>query len=556
MCKKNKNPKRCNVNSSFRYFLIFIIFINTKLIFSQVIYERLNSNVYEFLEKLDIRGIINLPSESKPFTEKFIVEKLYEIQTKTFQLNQLEELELKKFIDYYDRNYNKIFIPYKHREGKFKFNISPLGSYSIDFLHKQRRFTRTIGINIKTSYENFSSYIHLQDRGEFGDFYDDSKQITPERGYEFQKVNIGKFNGIEFSDVLGGVTLDYKWSNIGIYKDYNLWGHGQYGNLILSDKANAFPYIKFEFSPVNWFRFRYIYGWLNSKVIDSGYYYYSNPGSRMNEKVYDFINKYLVINMFSFQPVGNFIFSIGNSLIYSGNNTRLETLLPFAFFKYLDRDVGKGQISDGNGQLFFDLSYKPIKGIKLYGTFYIDVISIRKTLKGDDSDNWFAYTVGTSSFNIPLDNFGLTIEYTKIDPWVYEHKDITTTYKHLNYTLGHWLGQNGDVFTCELKYFLLHNLRFSLKYESLRKGGLDDIYYAYNGRDEKTLKFLYPPVRRDKKLSFITQYEPVSSFLLDFKAVYSKIVDDDYTRTPDYLRGNKLFLSFGFSYGFPYGIDH
>ena len=45
-----------------------------------------------------------------------------------------------------------------------------------------------------------------------------------------------------------------------------------------------------------------------------------------------------------------------------------------------------------------------------------------------------------------FDNLDVTVEYTRLNPWVYEHKNEVTNFKHLKYSLGHWLGQNGDQF--------------------------------------------------------------------------------------------------------------
>lgn len=526
--------------------ILLIVFLSSN-IYSQYLPVNFNSNIYEFLDRMEIKGLVNFPTESKPYSMKMVKQALRELQDKRTELNRNEINYLNWFNTIY--NSNDYLIPYKYEADRFYFDFTPVAGYKFEIFNKESGFSRVGGLRISTTYgDNFSGYVHLQDRGEFGNFIDRKKTISFERGYEFQYEK----NGMEYSDVSGGIYLDWDWASIGLAKDYNLWGHGNFGNVILSDKVNSFPFIKFEYNPIKWLRFKYIFGWLNSKVIDSNYYYNSYPGSLINEKRYNFINKFFVANLFTIQPWNSFTFSVGNSFIYSGNTVRLETFLPFAFYKYLDRDVGKGQISDGNGQLFFDGAWRLFNRIRIYGTLFIDVISLRKTFKGNYIENWFAYTLGAKSVDLPIKNLVTNIEYTKVDPWVYEHKDITTTYKHLNYILGHWIGQNADLLSISFSYYTDFRARVNLILQWLRKGGNEDIYYAYKGRDEKEIYFLYPPLRKDFWLKFNIDYELYPTLLLSANYLYSNIKDEDQFRTEKIFLGKNHHLKVGFSFGFPY----
>ena len=148
-----------------------------------------------------------------------------------------------------------------------------------------------------------------------------------------------------------------------------------------------------------------------------------------------------------------------------------------------------------------------------------------------------------------MDNLDLLIEYTRINPWVYEHKYESTTYKHYNYTLGHWIGQNADQVKIQFNYQPVRGLRFELYFEGLRKGGLDDIYYAYGGTDEFNKSFLYAPLRSDKYLGISCIYEYIHDLLLVAKYRYSDISDEDPNRTPVNILGKKNTFSFSLSYG-------
>ncbi len=530
-------------------YLFPIFFILIRINVGQNIPENLNSNIYEFLDRMAIKKIVDIPVEVLPYDVNQIKSFLLEVSENNDKLSFIDRKKLESFKSFYGLNKDRFFLPYLYEKDKFVLSLMPLAGYEIEFSGKDNTYRRTGGIKLSTTYDKiFNGYFLIQDKGEFGDLVDFSRQLSPERGYAFVPAP----NGIEFSDIIGGVVLDWDWAKLGLVKDYNRWGSGKFGQIILSDKVNSYPHFKFEFSPINWFRFRYIFGWLNSMVIDSSSYYNSQPGSKLNELRYDFINKYIVANLFTFQPLDYLTFCFGNSFIYSGKNIRLETLIPFSLFKYLDRDVGKGSIADGNGQMFFDLNFNYFQNIRFYGSFFIDVISIRKTLNGDYSENWFAYTVGSKVIDPLINNLEFEIEYSKIDPWVYEHKDITTTYKHLNYQLGHWIGQNADLMNFRIRYYPLWNLSLTFGLQYLRKGGFEDVYYVYNKIDLEKFHFLFPPLRKDFLANFQVKYEPIRSLILYLNYVNSIINDEDIGRTPEFLREDKNFIKIGFEFGFPY----
>lgn len=528
--------------------IIFLILIYELNAFGQIVNESINNDVHKFLDRMEIKNLIQLNSEKKPYTIKVIKNKLKEVSKKINQLSNYEKAELKELLDFYNVD-DLSLIPFELKEKKSTFFLIPIAGYSIRYLGNNYGYERVGGAKVYVSYnDNFSIYAHLQDRGEFGEFIDYKKLVTSERVYEFQKVE----KGIEYSDVISGIGYDWGWGNLSLIKDYSLWGHGEFGQLILSDKVNSFPHLYFEFNPSAKFRLKYIFGWLNSKIIDSNYYYYSNPGSKINEIRYNFIEKFFVANLLSFEPNKFLKLSIGNSIIYSGKSSRLEMFLPLAFYKYLDRDVGKGQVSDGNGQLYFDFAIKPLKGVRLYSTIFIDVISLRKTLRGNYSENWIGYTTGIKMIDKLFNNTDFTIEYTKIEPWVYEHKDLTTTYKHLNTTLGHWIGQNAYLIGTNFTYFYNSKLNLNFKYQFLKKGGEEDIYYAYSGKNEKSLGFLYPPIKKDITYEIVINFSPVQYLTISLLYRYTIISDSLSGRTPDYLFGKKNLLKMGFSFGFPY----
>jgi hypothetical protein len=170
-------------------------------------------------------------------------------------------------------------------------------------------------------------------------------------------------------------------------------------------------------------------------------------------------------------------------------------------------------------------------------------------LEEDFSNTWVGYTFGGKKVDLFLPNLDLIIEYTRVNPWVYEHKYQTTNYKHINFVMGHWLGQNSDQIRLQLNYRLLRGLKFKFYFERLRRGGMEEIYYAYGGKDEKELNFLYSPLREDKVFGFSFRFEYIHDLILEGDYKYSSISDEDENRTPSFLLGKNHSFGLTLYYG-------
>ncbi len=214
----------------------------------------------------------------------------------------------------------------------------------------------------------------------------------------------------------------------------------------------------------------------------------------------------------------------------------------------MDHNTGRGNIDDSNGQIYFDISSRNVKQYQFYGTFFIDVGSLRGILKSDYHEWWGGYTLGVKRVDLLIPDLDFTFEYTWISPWTYEHKYDTETYKHIGFVLGDWLGQNADQLRVQADYKPSRPLTLHCYYERIRKGGLGDIAEAYksNGITEP---FLYGPVRKDFDFGFGAQYEWLHELFIDFSYEYSNISDQDIARTPSFLLGKKNSFGLTVSWG-------
>ena len=71
---------------NFRY-IILVFTILSPIIFAQIVYTPLHSDVYDFLERMSIEQVIILDDEVKPYSRKYIAGLLKEIDEKQNSLN-------------------------------------------------------------------------------------------------------------------------------------------------------------------------------------------------------------------------------------------------------------------------------------------------------------------------------------------------------------------------------------------------------------------------------------------------------------------------------------
>jgi hypothetical protein len=552
---------------------VVLILLITLSIKTQSIYEPVEADINNFLDRMNIIGIIQVDVEVKPFTRDYIAQKLFQLKKKVIELNPVEREELEWYQSEYDYELSKLLNPsmispatknalnshlsiqrtaesprwrlFSYTDSLFQLQLSPILGFGFKWIGKENGYLHTIGIRAIGSYGNsFSSYIHFTDNGEYEGIEKINSFLSPVKGR--QTINAQRASGIEYSDVRGAVTYDWNWGQISLLKDYFSWGYGYSGNVIFSSKAPSYPHLRLILKPIDWFRFYFTHGWLTSNVVDSLKSQYNYGYFDTDAQV--FVPKYFSANLFVFKIIDEIDFMLGNSVVYSGDYIRPEFFIPFMFFKYLDRDLGKGNVEDANGQLHFGVNYKPVNNIFIYGNILFDVIEINKTLEGDNPDNWNGYTIGTKLVNSPIENLDFTLEYTRINPWVYEHKDTTTTYKHLDYTLGHWIGQNADLLRVQLDYKFMRPLQFSVYFQRFRKGGIKDISQAYGGDDSE--EFLYGPLRKENTVGINIKYNPFHEVQLTADYRYTDITDEDPLRTPAFQLGSNHNFSIFLSYGF------
>ena len=96
-----------------KYIHIVLMFILTaSLIKAQVVSEPSTSSVYDFLNRLSIKGLITFNDELRPLSRSYIAGKLIELKSKESELSSLEMKEL----NYYEKDF---YVEIKNKTGQF-----------------------------------------------------------------------------------------------------------------------------------------------------------------------------------------------------------------------------------------------------------------------------------------------------------------------------------------------------------------------------------------------------------------------------------------------------
>ncbi|MBU0475779.1 MAG: capsule assembly Wzi family protein [Bacteroidetes bacterium] len=529
--------------------VFFVMLFCFDIVLPQTVYEPVNSNVYEYLDNLSTKGIVVFYNNICPLSRSYIALKLLEVKNNSVLLNDLEFEQLKFYIkdygfeleskdssdsvsfnwgkDKYDR-----YRLFSYNSSLFKLNLSPILGYSLGDYDNENYLHRWNGASIYGYIgSNIGFSFNFRDNLESNNVYADGNILSSCTGIIPTSTN---GNSVEYSEIRVGLTYSWDWGDLSIGKDFFNWGYGQNGKIVSSTKPPSFPYIRLDIHPVEWFRFNYIHGWLKSNLTDSTRIYES-------KKLYR--NKYIASHSISIIPFKGIEFSLGESIIYS-DKIEFSYLIPIMFFRLADHYLANSTDEfGGNAQFFFSLSAKNIiPTVNFYTELIMDDFSLRDIFI---NRNKVGYTIGVSILDFPVKKLKLMLEYSKIAPFVYEHNIPGQDYKNSDYVLGHWMGNNADLFYLGAKYYIIRGLSIKSWFAQVRKGAglsLDNL------QTREVPLFLAGYLYRSNEFGINLSYEIVHDL---FASIDYKILAFTNELSEGAIeRGYRNIYFFSFNYGF------
>lgn len=535
----------------YRILLSLILILST--IYSQTID---NSDIYDFLESMQFKGVVDFNSEVKPLSRKVLAEIILKVDSKREKLDKLEIKILEKFkiefeaeirlITNSSSETNKSFLRTENRlrlfefySADFSFYADPIISLEAGRFYDESIFVRRNGFSIYGyAGDNWSYSLRFFDNEESGNDLDKTKRFTRNSAVSITKE---KQKSFEYDEITANV--DYRWSTgaVSINKDYLSFGSGNFGKIILSDKAPPFTFVRFDFKPVDWLSFFYFHGFLQSNVPDSSTLRYNAvPGRTSIIEV----PKFMAFHSLSFYPTDNISITIGESIIYSEKIQPIY-FIPVIFFRAADHYLGTDNASaTGNAQMFADFSYlnRDLK-TKIYSTVFIDELSLNKLFEGENLSA-IGFTAGIESHNI-FPQTKLFIEYSRVSPFVYMNSVDAQLYSNDGHKMGHWIESNGDIISIGIKKFITESVKTELNAWYFRKGKTEEPVEQYRSPYPS---FLYGSKRYETGFEMKVYYSPIIPVSIGAGYLFTNISDEEILRTQVYKIGKRNSFIIKLSY--------
>jgi len=501
---------------------------------SQTIWENQNSEVYSYLYRLSQKGLIDFQDIIRPISRNQIGNLLIELEGKSTQLSSVEKKELVFYlqefrpikvddfgkIKFIKKDENKrlrgLFINTKD----FQMNADPMGGVTHISGSGKSITQLSNGFNVWGQSKGFGFQFYYRDYTETGKGIDTFRKESPEPGI-IQLYNPSATNQ-NFSEIRASISYSWKNGSISIGKDHLLWGYGENGRIVLSDKAPTYPQIRFDYKPFNWLQFNYTHASLNSNIIDSNASYNTGTvGTGTGEMRIQYIPKYLATHTLIFKPTKGLDIAIGESIVYS-DKIDIGFLIPINFFKIYDNNRSNYLLNAGsNGQFFIQVSSRNhIKKTHLYGSLFIDEIRVSEMFNKAKARNQLGFTFGGSITDVFIPYLTIGAEYTRVNPFVYSNLLPAQFYTQYQYPLGDWMGNNFDRSTFFVKFTPLPRLKAYLRYQQIRKGGAGTIAQQYTAIPQPSFLFDYQKKRSD--IFFQASYEWINNFYITGSYQYLK----------------------------------
>lgn len=494
--------------------------------YSQEINKHISySTIYDFLDELANIQVIELNSAIKPYSRKLIGEKLKQAEAQQQKLTSRQKKDLHFFLQDYNKEYyyNKDFKRRKdlfyYRDSLFSLTINPILGYSYSTNENGEATHRWNGGELNGSVgNNFGFYFSLRDNGVYNILSTENILTqTPGANYKpYQGVNKQR---TDFDEARGGMSYGWKWGSLSILKDNFVWGNNYNGANIFSGRQPSFAYINFKMSPVKWFDFNYIHGWLVSEVLDSSKTYGVGSGLRKS-----FYPKFIATNMFTFKPFKGLFISGGNSIVYADKYIQPIYLIPFMFYKSGDRVMnGAGANALGeNSQMFADISCRMIPKTHLYTSVFIDEVNIGKMFDKKLHTNLYSLKAGFRVTDL-IKNTAITFEYTRTNPWVYVHPISTIGFESNKFSMGHYLGQNAEELFTSIRFKPIRGLTADVSLTTAIKGPVQD-FKLINGANNTTgAVFIETISYKSNQVSLKLNYELINDLHLFAEGTYRKV---------------------------------
>lgn len=475
-----------NIRSNLLIGLLFVVILATRGL-TQVELVSVSNPVYLFLKKMQIMGVIsNYNSSNIPISREEIANYLKLIGSERTDLSKIDKDMLddynvefgydlngstKNITDLFESGFNfkRIFDDkkqkyiYSYVDSIATMFVDATGNFSYrqssgDSLGYNKIALGEIGGRIRgTLFNSLGYYLRVSNGAKlFGDknainfAADTDPKLRGNTKFYYENKNFDTYEGY----------LRYRTQNnifaLTIGKEALNMGFGYIDKMYLSNNTVPYPFGKLDLKYKS-FSYSFVYGSLKGDSLGKDLNWKSIALHRVNFKPSKFIN-----------------FGVYEAVVFTSTPFSWEYLNPIGFLISADMNTGADKSFENNTYLGLDFETNPIKNIALQGTFMIDDLDFA-TIGNDDktyNTNRFGWQLGglwVNAFSLP--GLYLSLEYTRLDPFMYAHKSNKNSYTNWSMSLGHKLQPNSDEIAFKFGYDITNRIKLSFIYQYQRSGG-------------------------------------------------------------------------------------
>jgi hypothetical protein len=265
-------------------------------------------------------------------------------------------------------------------------------------------------------------------------------------------------------------------------RDNLQWGRSRTAGLFLSGLAPSMDMLKLQFQLGG-----ALFTWAHAELRS------------------DFSRKWLSAHRLEFSAVHGLEIGVNEAVVYG--NRGIEPAYVNPILPYL---VAQHSLGDRDNLVMgLDASFSRIRNCTLYGELFIDDLFAPWDIFDDYWGNRVAFTAGGHWVDpAGIQNTDFFVEYTRIEPYVYAHRDSVNVFEHYASGLGHFLQPNSDGWFAEARTRFDLRFQTGLRFELTRhgRGGRRTPHRDDEGEKKR---FLDGIVERQTRLALKFEIQPV-----------------------------------------------
>lgn len=230
---------------------------------SQVVWENHRSEVYPYLYRMAQKGLVEFNDIIRPVSRQHIFEQLETLSGKTDQLSEREKQELNFYLQEYRpltqsdtatavthllrKDANKRWRAFSVVTKDFQLHADPILSAGGVSIGDNSFRQVSNGLQFWGTAKRWGFQFYYRDITESGTGMQAFREESPETG--IIRVGTSGQQQQNHSEIRANISYAWKKSSLSLGKDQYLWGYGENGRIVNSDKSPSFTYLRWDYQP-------------------------------------------------------------------------------------------------------------------------------------------------------------------------------------------------------------------------------------------------------------------------------------------------------------------